>query len=458
MERTRRFAVPRQLLFIPPVALGIVLVAFLASRAKPPERNEPTELARRLRVIELPRTDVVPRVLGHGTAKPARVWNAVSEVSGRIVELSPNVRGGAFLQPGDIACRIDPQEYALAVTRLEAEYARVEAQLGELATRADNDRDLLEIEQASLELTQLELDRLEGLYADRTAAATELRDGQLANLAQREKVQRLRNALRNNARQHTTTQAALEVTAAQLAQARLDLIKTTIAVPFACRMQDTNVEIGQYVQVGQTLFEADGTAATEIDVQVPVSAARSLVTAGKIPNIANVRDFPETLAKLGFSAIVRMRDREFTAEWNATPVRVREQLDPVTRTVQFVVQVAEPYAQYDPGIKPPLVRGTFCEVELRGAVRSGLLVVPRSAVHDGAIFVLDADNRMRRHDIVIGFEQSNFASIETDLPEGTRVVVADPTPAIDGQLVEPVNDSRVLETLIAQARAETSVR
>ena len=366
MSSRRRSAV-RKLLFIPPVLLGIAIVAFMAGRARQPERRPPTEQARRLRVIELPRVNVVPRIQGQGTAEPAQVWRAVSEVGGRIVELHANVRPGAFLQAGDLACRIDPREYQLAVARLQAERNRVEAQLAELGTQAENDQSLLEIEQASLELTQVELDRLQRLFESEKAAGTELRDAELAHLAQREAVQRLQNSLRNLERQRATMQASIKVTQAQLEQAQLDLEKTDLRVPFGCRMQDTDVEVGEYVQAGQLLFEADGISATEIDVHVPISEARTLVSNQKIGSVTEIIDFAGALARLGFSAIVRMKDRQFTAEWDATPVRIREQLDPVTRTVQFVVQVAEPYAKVSPGVRPPLVRGTFCQVELRGA-------------------------------------------------------------------------------------------
>ena len=109
-------------------------------------------------------------------------------------------------------------------------------------------------------------------------------------------------------------------------------------------------------------------------------------------------------------------------------------------------------------MRPPLVRGTFCEVELRGAVRAGQHVVPRSAIHDGAVYILDGDNRMRRQPVAVRFVQSDFAVIDTELSDGTPVVVSDPTPAIDGQLVQPIQAEDALDALVGQASAESTLR
>ena len=87
-----------------------------------------------------------------------------------------------------------------------------------------------------------------------------------------------------------------------------------------------------------------------------------------------------------------------------------------------------------------------------------MLVVPRAALHDDAVYVLDADDRMRRAAVEVRFVQSGFACIDAELPEGIRVVVSNPTPAIEGQLVDPVPAPELLQDLIAQASGETRLR
>ena len=67
-----------------------------------------------------------------------------------------------------------------------------------------------------------------------------------------------------------TLEATLAVLRAKLEQARLDLNKTIIRAPIRCRIGDVAIEAGQFLQAGELLFEADGVAVTEVDVQLPM--------------------------------------------------------------------------------------------------------------------------------------------------------------------------------------------
>jgi hypothetical protein len=161
---------------------------------------------------------------------------------------------------------------------------------------------------------------------------------------------------------------------------------------------------------------------------------------------------------LKLSAVVRMRGPGMELEWNARFVRIREQLEPVTRTAQFVVAVDEPYKQVEEGVRPPLVRGAYCEVELRAPPLASHLVVPRASLFDGGVYVLDEDSRLRRREIEPLFEQSDFVCVQRGLEAGLRLVVSDPRPAIDGQLVRAHAADDVRQKLITQARGEAALR
>ena len=108
----------RRWLVVPPVLIGIALFGWLVLHTGEPERAAPQEQARVLRVIAAPSVDVIPRVLGYGTAQPARVWRAVAEVEGRVVDVHPELGSGAFLKTDDVVLKIDPREYELTVSQL----------------------------------------------------------------------------------------------------------------------------------------------------------------------------------------------------------------------------------------------------------------------------------------------------------------------------------------------------
>jgi hypothetical protein len=171
-----------------------------------------------------------------------------------------------------------------------------------------------------------------------------------------------------------------------------------------------------------------------------------------IPSMAAVRE------ALKLRAVVRTRVRGIGVEWDARFVRIREQLEPVTRTVQFVVAVDEPYQSVQPGVRPPLLRGVYCEVELQAPPLAPHVVVPRASVFDGGVYVVDEDSRLRRREIEPLFEQGGFVCVERGLEAGLQLVVSDPRPAIEGQLVRAHAAGDVKQELIAQASGEAALR
>lgn len=96
----------------------------------------------------------------------------------------------------------------------------------------------------------------------------------------------------------------------------------------------------------------------------------------------------------------------------------------------------------------------YCEVELRGRVHEGRVIIPRSALHDGHVYVLDDDKRLQRQRVEIDFAQANFVCLRSGLNRGDTLVVSDPTPAIEGMLVDPVEDAALLHALVREASGE----
>ena len=178
---------------------------------------------------------------------------------------------------------------------------------------------------------------------------------------------------------------------AGLGQAELDLAKTVIKAPFDCRLGEVEIEPGQYLAAGQSLFEAHGTALTEVEIQIPLDQLRTLIHPDREFQPPVNMDAKTVQELFDFHVIVRYRSGDFKAEWEGRVVRMREQLDPRTRTVALVIAVDKPYEQAIPGKRPPLVQGMYCEAELRGEVRKAQIVIPRSALHNGHVYVVGTD-------------------------------------------------------------------
>lgn len=118
----------------------------------------------------------------------------------------------------------------------------------------------------------------------------------------------------------------------------------------------------------------------------------------------------------------------------------------------------DPYGIVIFGQRPPLVRNMFCEVTISGCPLTAQIVVPRSALHDGRIYVVDGENRLRRREVSVAFTQSDFAVIRDGLAAGEQVVVFDVMPAVEGMLLAAQEDEELSRRLTAQAGGLTSIQ
>lgn len=86
----------KRLIIVLPVIAGIGLFAFMKMNRKAPERMDGRERVRAVRVMPLKRQFVLPRITGYGYVAADRTWQAIPEVSGRIVQMM-SVMPGIFL-------------------------------------------------------------------------------------------------------------------------------------------------------------------------------------------------------------------------------------------------------------------------------------------------------------------------------------------------------------------------
>ena len=451
----------RKLLILPPVVAGIAVLAYFISQRQTPETNPPEERARHVRVIQAPEVAIVPRVLGYGSVSPEKIWNASAQVSGEIIYVHENFKKGAILPADTEILRISPTDYELAIAQAKANIRSSAAKLKELEVSEENTKLALEIERRSLELHETDLKRKQELLASGTVSQLVVDDEIRDTLAQRQRVQDLENSLRLIPTQKAVEAEQKAVFEAQLEDAKLDLERTSIKLPFAARIADASVEISQYVQIGQTLTIADSIETAEIEAQVPIARFRRLAAAIDRKGMP-VGITPETLAKLvaalGFQAVVRLRTGEQSVEWSGRFARVSDTVDPNTRTLGVIVAVDGAYAQAVPGTRPPLTKGMFVEVELSTRPTEPRVIVPRSALHEGRLYVAGPDDRLEIRAVETGLLQGAFVEITTGLKKGEWVVVSDLSPAIAGMLLRNTADDQVVMQLLKDAAGEVPLK
>jgi multidrug efflux system membrane fusion protein len=442
--------ITKKLLFFIPVAAGVLLLFTMVNNKKGPSRPQLAEQPRPVNVVIAHPMTIIPRVTGYGYVQPTETWEALPEVSGKIVEIHPELEKGAFIAKGDLLVRIDPQSYGFAETRGLASVMSVDAQLEELAQQKTNTQKLLNIERQKLKLTEQEVERNRKLYEKGVISPSDLEQEEKNLLAQQTSVNNLVNILQLIPSQESALQAKKQSDVTSLSESRLDIEKTVIRAPFNCRISEVNIELNQFAPAGTMLVKAVNISKVEIPVQLSLTEFSNLLP----PNAGEQSPFTETklnmnsIRKLiGISATVRLPLFNKKAEWEGRFMRTSESIDLDTGAITVYVAVDQPYEKVIPSERPPLVPNLYTEVELSGSPRDNRFVIPFQAIHNGVVLLVDAENRLMKQEVTVEMVMGDLAVVKNGLAAGSKVITTDLVPAIDGMLLEPVVNKE-LSTMI----------
>ena len=410
---------------IPPIVLGVALLILMKSGKQPPQLSDAGEPVRTVRVQPIAKTDFVPVARGYGDVRPAQVWQAIAQVSGRVIEIHPRLQNGEVIESGDTLVRIDPVDY-------ELDLAQAKTQLAELDVQQQNAQSSLQIEQRNLALAQKEYQRLQALAAKGSVSQSSADAAERTMLSSSAQVQNLKNTLSLIPSQKKLQQA-------KITQAERDLANTVVNAPFNLRVSALSIEQDQYVSNGQAMFSGDAIERVEIIAQVAMSTLKNLFNGhSQVPT--NIHALANDLTVFtGFKPTVRLdMGNDQYAEWDARFVRFSDSVDTQTRTLGVVVAVDNPLQKIIPGRRPPLSKGMFVEVTIAGHTQPESIVVPRSALRNGVAYVLDADSRLAIRKISRKYDQQDVTVIDQGLAEGDTLVLTDLIPAVQGMLLKPV--------------------
>jgi multidrug efflux system membrane fusion protein len=442
--------ITKKLLFFIPVAAGVLLLFTMVNNKKGPSRPELAEQPRTVHVVTAQPMTIIPRVTGYGYVQPTETWEALPEVSGKIVEIHPELEKGAFIAKGDLLVRIDPQSYDFAESRGLASVMSVDAQLKELAQQKTNTQKLLDIERQKLKLTEQELERNKKLYEKGVISPSDLEQEEKNLLAQQTSVDNLINILQLIPSQETALQAQKQSDVSSLSERRLDIEKTVIRAPFNCRISEVNIELNQFAPAGTMLVKAVNISKVEIPVQLSPTEFSNLLppNTGELSPLTATKLNMNSIRKLiGISATVRLPLFNKKAEWEGTFMRTSESIDLDTGAITVYVAVDQPYEKVIPSERPPLVPNLYTEVELSGSPRDNRFVIPFQAIHNGVVHLVNAENRLKTQEVTVEMVMGDLAVIQDGLVAGSKVITTDLVPAIDGMLLEPVVNEE-LSTMI----------
>lgn len=354
------------------LAASVGAFALLQISRPEPEKNEegprPTTVYTAT-VVEQP---AQLEVITQGEVRSRTDINLVSQVGGRIVEVSPEFVEGGRIVPGVPLLQIEDTDYRLALSQAEAQLADAE----------------LAVQQA---------------LADQDVARKQLRnDPSASDLALKKPQVAQARALR-------------EAAIAGLEQARLDLKRTSVTLPFEGRVADTMVHVGQFIAPGTVLGRAFGTELVE--VRLPLNNAQLASLGLPIGYTAA----PDEGLPVTFIAEVAGQQHQ----WQGKLVRLDAAVDPDTRMLYAIAEVADPYgaAASDKGM--PLAVGLFVEATIQGRSLERAAVIPGSALRAGnTVFLVDEEGLLDIRQVDVAHANRERAVISAGLASGERVVVS----------------------------------
>ncbi len=429
----------QRLTFVPLAILGVVIVGFAGSQKLEPEKVDLNETSTSVRTVVAREYDVIPRASGFGVVEPGQVWTAVAQVDGRVVYLPENFRNGQRVKKGTLIVRIDPTDYELLVAERQARVSNVHAQLETLNAESQSATKLLEIEKTTLELTSRNYDRYTELGNSGAVSDSEIENRERELLHSKRTVQDLKNQIQILTAKEKELQSQLDLERTQLQLAKANLNRTKFIAPFDGVISDLRIEENQYVGAGGILFQIDSTEYSEIPAQI---SQKGIARLGNF----NASGHPQ------LSGIVVRTSSLSEKKWDATFSRFTDGYDEQTGTLGAVVRVTAPWT--DP--EHPLKKGLFTEVLLYGKPIPNSLVIPRSSVTEGVVYILNANSRLERRPVKVGFFQDDFAVISHGLNPGDQVIISDITPPIEGMLLRANNAPEVTTRIAYQATGSSS--
>ncbi|GGI70812.1 efflux RND transporter periplasmic adaptor subunit [Shewanella gelidii] len=425
------------------IGLGLLILIIAIALKSPPKQSTNQNKRTKVEVMTLEEQHVAPIITGYGRVAPKHVWQAVAEVSGRLIFRHPQLETGRLLPQGTRLLAIDPLEYQLQLAQAQANFNATQAKLTQLDQQQQNLNTSLEIELQRKVLSEQEYARKKTLKNKNLVSSSELESQKLALLAQTKQVEELQNSLKLLPDDRKVTQAQLSVDQAKLEDAERRLQKTEIVLPFDARIAEINIEQDQVVNMSAVMLTAYELGTAEIKAEVAIHDMRAL--ANSLHQMPQNQRLP-SIEKLELTAEIRFEagDEEFS--WPAKVTRVAETVNPNNATLGLYLEVEQDFHQIDLLRRPPLTKGMFVTAHIHGQP-SKHLVVSEKVIHQNMLYQVTKDNRLKKHSLKVLFRTPKHVAIETNLTAGDRIVVNDIIPAIDGMALSIIqapdsNDSQ----------------
>lgn len=210
-----------------------------------------------------------------------------------------------------------------------------------------------------------------------------------------------------------TAKARVTFARAAVAQAELDLERTTIRAPFDLQVLERTVDVGSQVAPGDTLGRLVGVGEYWVTTTVPLPALKWIDLPGE-PN-----------ADGGAPVTVRHRSAwPDGATREGTVTRRIGTLNEETRLARLLVTIEDPLA-LDPGNQdqPSLLLGSILQCVITGREIKDVVRLDRALLRgNDTVWVMAPDDTLRIVEAEVAFEDARYAYLSGGLEPGDRIV------------------------------------
>ena len=361
------------------ILLVSVAVFILLIKLKPEaEFQKPKIVPQMVETIIVFPSEVRAKISSQGTIRPEHEISVTSEVSGKVIWVSENFLDGAGFSLGDTLMKIEKRDYELAL--ISTESSLFQARLA------------LQREEAEAKLATLEWERV----GKGDASSLTLREPQLAQ-----------------------ARAVLAAAEAAYEQSKRNLDRTVIIASFKGRVRKKMVDLGTNLVPGARIADIYATASFE--VRLPI-ADKDIPFLGIPLDGRMLKKNQRPRVKL----FARYGTENFQAE--GFILRSESEIDLKTRMISVIATIPIEDSQI------ALKVGMFVNAEIEGLSYPGVTIVPRNAVKNDMIWVVQ-EQKLRRKSVEVLRLENDFAFISDGLTKNDRVLITRLSSYVDGMPV-----------------------
>jgi len=367
---------------------AIVLVQVMVASKPEPEKKENSQRSVSLYVAPVEKTKRSIDVETQGEVKAKNQIPLTARVSGHVIEISPDFEEGAAIDSDTLLLKIDDTDYKTAVIRSQARVAEAQVALERELANEKIKKDTWDQKKGDTKPTAFALNKPQVLEAEAKLAAAK----------------------------------------ADLEEAKLNVQRTEIRVPFNGRVMSRNVGLGQYLSAGTVLGQV-----FSVDVaQVRLPLTDLQLSALRLPLGFEAEE--NNAPKVIFTTNIGRNKHQ----WNGRIVRTNAAVDQNTRLSYAIAEVEDPYGQAAENGAPFAV-GMFVNARIKGFQETDAWVLPRDALRqEDTVYVVGEDNKLTIRQVEVYATTSDEVFISSGLQTGEHVVTSVVNNVFDGMLVEPL--------------------